>query len=358
MKPENTALREACITWVNQCRCRPLPANEDPDACLESFAAHWVQAFKVRVDEIRVAPNPTVALDWSQSVLAHHRQLPRGKNLDDLFFTELMSDHWACYDGSPKGTRKFNKRVCKAMENIGQEHPLVDAYCSIFEGELIDLNRSHAPRTYRPKPFRQNELALGLQGFIHLIYPISYLAEYRQQLNRWEGALGLLRHCPYVLKAGKTLILTRPPLVTQLNAEGELHCTDGPAVIFEEGDSYYFLCSSQVTRASIERRLNDRAIERIGAVPNSDLRMALIRHVGFERFAQASSIESVQSDSFGSIFNVTPPEAPFILRLFVPATNQDETGSDMESIYEIPITTQTAKAAWEHIRSNKPAEAM
>jgi len=350
---DSKALRKACIEWVNHLRCRPLSPAEDPDACLESFAAHFVQSFRLRVDEILVAPNPTIALEWSERALNHQLGRPRGRDLNKFIDDALWNEDFAVYSSAPKGDKRLYNLIMESMQHIGPEDPLLWAYCSIFENRLLDLNQSPQIECLGRMPMRQNELFLGRLLFLKRIYPLSFLAQHRQQLNRWDGLLGLLRFAPCLLKAGKTLVLSRPPLVLHRNEQGILHHVEGPALRFEEGDNFCFLHGIRVTRELVEGLINERAIHRIAAVPDRQLRIALIRHIGFERFARASSAERVQSDACGSIFHVTHPDAPSVLSFLVRAPDPEDTGLKAGSVHEIPFDCKTARKAWNSIASQK-----
>ncbi len=73
--------------------------------------------------------------------------------------------------------------------------------------------------------------------------------------------------------------------VVQLNAEGRLHCNDGPAIHYPDGWSIYALNGVRVPEWLVETPPTDLDARKFAELENAETRREFVRKVGIERIA-------------------------------------------------------------------------
>ena len=73
--------------------------------------------------------------------------------------------------------------------------------------------------------------------------------------------------------------------IVQLNAEGRLHCDDGPAIHYPDGWSIYALNGVRVPEWLVETPTTDLDARKFAELQNAEIRREFVREVGIERIA-------------------------------------------------------------------------
>lgn len=84
----------------------------------------------------------------------------------------------------------------------------------------------------------------------------------------------------------KTAICVKRPISVKVNTHGDLHCTDGPAILFADGSCQYWLNGVGMEEKHVMTAAEELNVQEIVNEKNVEIRRELIRKIGMERFIQ------------------------------------------------------------------------
>ena len=137
------------------------------------------------------------------------------------------------------------------------------------------------------------------------------------------------------------LAFLRPAVRTENH---QLHCDDGPAVVWPDGYSQYFWRGVRVSEKVVLRPLDLTARE-IASEGNAEVRRVMLERYGPARFIQDTGARLVHSDETGELYRLEleRDEALCMVRV-LDATPQPD-GSRRAYWLRVPPTVQTAREA-------------
>ena len=124
----------------------------------------------------------------------------------------------------------------------------------------------------------------------------------------------------------------------------QLHCDDGPALVWPDGSSDYFWRGVRVTETIVLRPLDLTASE-IASERNAEVRRVMLERYGPERFIQDIGARLVHSDETGELYRQElEGDEPLCMVRVLDATPQPD-GSRRAYWLRVPPTVQTAREA-------------
>jgi hypothetical protein len=145
------------------------------------------------------------------------------------------------------------------------------------------------------------------------------------------------RHC---------VLVPRPALHL---ANGRLHRSDGPAVDWSSGLSYWFWEGLQIPRRIAAKESERARLQVLVRTPNRERRRLLLDRIGYERFLDIADAKLVQQDDYGKLWRTTLAIDGEQLRVVeVVNSTEEPDGSRKRYWLRVPPETRTARAgvAW------------
>jgi hypothetical protein len=103
-----------------------------------------------------------------------------------------------------------------------------------------------------------------------------------------------------VTKQDKVIYCDRPELA-KFDDRGRLHCEDGPAIQYRDGWGYYYMSGVPVPAHYGKTPADEIKLDEVLKLQNSDVRMAVIKKVGFTRLLATSRHRSLSEADGNSL---------------------------------------------------------
>lgn len=113
-----------------------------------------------------------------------------------------------------------------------------------------------------------------------------------EKYNTWKKTLDMGLIFPF----DDICIVTKKPTKVSYNSKNQLHCEDGPAIVYEDGFAVYILNGVRMTKEYVETPWNKLDPTIILKETNAEVRRELIRKIGIERFIECSGAKVVDED--------------------------------------------------------------
>ncbi len=142
-------------------------------------------------------------------------------------------------------------------------------------------------------------------------------------------------------------IVTQHPQTVNLDDNGNLHCNDGPAVLWRDGFAQYFLWGRSVTQQIVEHP-ETLTIPRIVDESNVELRRLMIQRYGEGKFLIDSQADLIHEDECGALFRKEMRDDEPLQMVRVKNSTPEPDGSYKHYFLRVPpdITTARAGVAW------------
>jgi|GEM_PF-1496900 hypothetical protein len=160
----------------------------------------------------------------------------------------------------------------------------------------------------------------------------------------WET---LNRECNSYWLHEKFCIVSQHPECIKFDQHGQVHCNDGPAIVWRDGFSQYFVNGISVTRQIVESP-ETLSIEQILEESNVEVRRLMIGRYGESKFLMNCGAEIIQEDEYGTLFRKElPPDEPLQMVRVINSTPEPD-GTFKRYYLRVPpdITTAQAAVAW------------
>lgn len=146
--------------------------------------------------------------------------------------------------------------------------------------------------------------------------------------------------CPF----SEILFVCKPPTMTEVNEEGRLHSTDGPALSYADGFSVYSIDGvtvSEKTAVSPEQL----TVEEIEGEVNLEVRRVMLERFGIGRYLVDSQAEILNQDEYGTLYRKrVAGDEPIVMVRVINSTPEPD-GSFREYFLRVPPFMETAKEA-------------
>lgn len=83
----------------------------------------------------------------------------------------------------------------------------------------------------------------------------------------------------------------------------QIHCADGPAIIWASGEKEYYWRGLKVPPYFITRR-HKLSLDNMMKIRNAEYRRVMMEIIGPERIVESDNVEKVQEDSFGELYSL------------------------------------------------------
>ena len=144
------------------------------------------------------------------------------------------------------------------------------------------------------------------------------------------------------------VLVTDRPRVLHLDPDGSNrpHCEDGPAIVWRDGWSLWFVHGVRVTQQIVEAPGTLR-VDRITYEENAEVRRVMIDRYGTEKYLRAAEGRLVQQDDFGELWRLRHGSEPL---QFVKVVNSspEPDGTFRDYWLRVPpeVTTAHEAVAW------------
>jgi hypothetical protein len=167
---------------------------------------------------------------------------------------------------------------------------------------------------------------LGRLGMQDIVEPMTGMMEVAKQQGWWWPLTDVA-------------VITDRPTVLNRNANGELHCTDGPAISFSDGWSVWAINRIIVTKQIVEAP-ETLTIKQIVDESNAEIKRLMLERYGMENFIRNSGAQKLDQSDYGILWktDVGEDEPLVMVEVVCPST-------DRVYMLRVPPTTERARDA-------------
>jgi len=97
--------------------------------------------------------------------------------------------------------------------------------------------------------------------------------------------------------------VTRSPCVLNRDDVGRLHCDDGPAIAWSDGDTRFYWHGVVVPRKLIESP-DSITVRDIQGEENAEVKRCMLERFGLARYLDAAGARHIQTDSYGELWGI------------------------------------------------------
>jgi hypothetical protein len=208
------------------------------------------------------------------------------------------------------------------------------------------MNRNVA-RSLRPGRIAENtnEPKAGFRsGIVFGQWDASWLAiaDYfgtvfgNEHCQKFAGLMQAVASCGFVwVKHDKVIYCDRPE-IAKFDDRGRLHCEDGPAIQYRDGWGYCYMSGVPVPASYSKMPADEIKIDEVLKLSSTDMRMAIIKKIGFTRLLATTRHRSISEADGNSLIEFKLGEkAPYLYLRALHLKWQDKTG-EKETMLPVP----------------------
>lgn len=134
------------------------------------------------------------------------------------------------------------------------------------------------------------------------------------------------------------------PLYIRKDSQGRLHCVDGPAVEWKNGDKHFFVKGIEVPDQWI---INKVSIEDIKKADNAELRRIALELYGYKNYIIDIGAKKIAEDEWGELYKVDmPDDEPLVVVSMLNSTPELTEGMGLEQREEFRETELAKRGEW------------
>ncbi|MGD9680371.1 MAG: DUF6745 domain-containing protein [Candidatus Obscuribacterales bacterium] len=142
----------------------------------------------------------------------------------------------------------------------------------------------------------------------------------------------------------RALFLSRYPVEFALDEQNRLHCEDGPALSFQDGQAIHFI-HGVVVPETVVTEPGSLTVELIEAETNVEVRRIMIERFGLERYIEESGAVLIDSDDCGILYRKEQKlDEPLVVVKVVDSTSVVQ-GEPRHYFLRVPPYMRTARQA-------------
>jgi hypothetical protein len=219
-----------------------------------------------------------------------------------------------------------------------------DEEAIVLAGKPLREQYPEQPRYERDRSARARA-EHGWKRAVRTFESARYRAPVLEPLARaWIDGL----YCFWVMESPRwrqrrCVLVPRPALQV---ADGRLHCSDGPAVEWSDGLSYWFWEGLHIPRRIAAKDSERARLQVLVRTPNLERRRLLLDRIGYERFLDIADAKLEQQDDYGKLWRTTLSVDGEQLRVVEVVNSTPESdGSRRRYFLRVPPDTRTARDA-------------
>lgn len=154
----------------------------------------------------------------------------------------------------------------------------------------------------------------------------------------------VLRNCQFLNLFDTHCFICERPTTLQVDTNGRLHNTTGPALAFKDGWAIYYVNGIEVEKEAIEDP-TFLTVSRIQKESNIEKKRAYINLFGQERFLKESNAVLIHKDDFGELFEAKIEGDENLKIVKVVNSSPEPDGTFKDYFIRVPPAMKTAKEA-------------
>lgn len=127
---------------------------------------------------------------------------------------------------------------------------------------------------------------------------VRFTEDQNEHLDLW---MSQWRHAHWWLAYEGVVLLSERPTACNVDAEGRLHCENGPALGYGDGYGVWSWHGTRVTQQIIENP-ETLTVDQIKSETNAEVRRVMLTRYGEARYLQDIGASVVNTDEFGSLY--------------------------------------------------------
>jgi hypothetical protein len=139
---------------------------------------------------------------------------------------------------------------------------------------------------------------------------------------------------PWLAYAGVAVIAERP-LRVATDGQGRLHCSDGAAVEWPDGDKLYALNGIRVP-ARVVMKPEKLTVAEIVGERNLEVRRLMLEALGVERFFERAKMQQVRTDEAGTLWRADLPDDEALVLVEVENATVERDGTRKRYLLRVP----------------------
>ncbi len=228
-----------------------------------------------------------------------------------------------------------------------------------YEGVILAAQLEKYGKIRAADPLEKTEITNQLSKAGYGNHDASWLSFYdffqketKIDLHQIDGLIALSSHCGWWWAFENTVIMVPKPTRLCLDAEGTLHCENGPALSYSDGWSIYCWHGIRIPEKLIKNPESYTA-EDVLNENNVEVRRCMIEKLGVDFFAKNATF--VCKDEVGELFRLEIKDDEDILFTHVINSSPEPDGNYKSYYLRVPTHVETPKEgiAWTFQKEEK-----
>jgi hypothetical protein len=166
---------------------------------------------------------------------------------------------------------------------------------------------------------------------------LDYWARVGLDLPDTAGLLQVGRSAGWWWPRRGIVIITERPTALRRDAEGRLHCEDGPAIIYPDGWAIWAIHGVRVPEWVVTTQVEQITAEMLAREENAEVRRVVVERVGHDRMMPMLGAEVLHEDDYGVLWDAPPLDGMSVARcrwVEVVDASPEPVGSDLPPLDE------------------------